>query len=80
MVKAIEYYREGMNTVDDTKRIELMKNILDIAADNLWAIGTVKSLPMYKIANPNLRNIPTEEKAYSRGGDAARIDLWYMSE
>ena len=80
MVEAVEYYRAGMATLDVAERTELMEKILDIAADNLWAIGTVKMLPRFKFANPNLRNIPTGQLAYSRGADAGRMELWFVDE
>ena len=80
MLKAIEYYREAISTVDPKKRKELWRKITDIAADNLWTIGTVKFPGYLKVISPNLENFPTEPKPWDRGGDAGRVELWFFKK
>jgi len=81
MVKAIEYYKKACATSFDLEesRKWFMK-VLDIAADNLWTIGTVKKYPWFYVTSPNLKNFPSVTKPWTRGGDCGRPDLWFFEK
>ena len=47
-------------SVDLEDKIRWGREILDIQADQLWAIGTIGKLPHPVIVNTDLRNVPKE--------------------
>ncbi|SKA60827.1 extracellular solute-binding protein, family 5 Middle [Enterovibrio nigricans DSM 22720] len=56
--KQIELYSELRKTSDKKKQNELMQEIINIAQENFYAIGTVNNLPNTVIVNEKLRNVP----------------------
>ncbi len=56
--KQIELYNQIRTTADKAKQNALMQQIIDIAEDNFFAIGTVNALPSTVIVNDKLRNVP----------------------
>ena len=58
MKKQIELYNQIRTTADKAKQNALMQQIIDIAEDNFFAIGTVNALPSTVIVNDKLRNVP----------------------
>jgi len=76
--EAIRLYREGMVSIDADVLQENWQKIADIAAENLWTIGTVKLPGYYKIYRSNLVNWPTEPVAWDRGGDKGRPEILFI--
>lgn len=56
--KAMEIYREIGLTGDDDEQVRLMMQILDIAADEFYAIGTVLEPNAFGIVTNRMRNTP----------------------
>jgi peptide/nickel transport system substrate-binding protein len=56
--KALQLFDEIRTTADDDKHLDLMKQILDIAADQFYCIGTVLEPNSYGIATNRLKNTP----------------------
>ncbi len=56
--KQIALYKELRITADKAKQNALMQEIVDIAEENFFAIGTVNNLPNTVIVNEKLRNVP----------------------
>ncbi|KXF81541.1 ABC transporter substrate-binding protein [Enterovibrio coralii] len=56
--KQIELYSQLRKTSDKQKQNALMQEIIDIAQENFFAIGTVNNLPNVVIVNEKLRNVP----------------------
>ena len=76
MLRALEAFDKARSTLDPKEQEKWFKVVTDIAADNLWTIGTTKFPGMIKIINPKLRNVPTTFLPWSRG-DWGRPDLWF---
>ena len=59
IIKTRELYDQIVTTVDEEKQIELMRQILDLNAENLWTIG-ISSFPrQLAIVKNDFRNVPT---------------------
>lgn len=56
--EALEYYDAIRETADDEVHLDLMKKILDIAADEFYAIGTVLEPNSYGIVTNRMQNVP----------------------
>jgi peptide/nickel transport system substrate-binding protein len=56
--KAQELYQQIRITADPAKQDELMSQILAIAEEEFWAIGTVTWAPSYGIVQNNFKNVP----------------------
>src|SRR5690606_31036962 len=56
--KQQELYDEMQLTVDKEARIELMKQILDIAAEQFYLIGTSLPPPAYTVVQDSFHNVP----------------------
>ncbi|WP_172294283.1 ABC transporter substrate-binding protein [Pseudoruegeria sp. HB172150] len=56
--KQIELYRELKASADPEKQAELFSQIIDIAQDEFWVIGTVLPAEGYAVAKNNLGNVP----------------------
>jgi peptide/nickel transport system substrate-binding protein len=57
--KQMELYDQIVGTGDAEKQAELMNEILEIAQQEFWAIGTVSITPGYAVCANNLHNAPT---------------------
>lgn len=79
VLEAIEAYWKFNETLDPEERKREMKKITDIAADNLWTIGTLSPQGQLVIYNRKLQNIPTEFLAWFRG-DWGRPMLWFYEK
>ncbi|MBI1296269.1 ABC transporter substrate-binding protein [bacterium] len=53
-------YDQIQVTVDEAKRNELIQQILDIGAEQFWAIGITKYYAGYGIVRNNFKNVPGE--------------------
>jgi len=58
--KVYDLYAQFKGTVDPSKQIELGKQIIKLAADNLWVIGTVGVIPSIPVVKNNFRNVPEQ--------------------
>jgi len=79
MIRALEAYDRARSTLDPQEQEKWFKVVTDIAADNLWCIGTNKHPGYVQIINPKLRNVPQTFHAWHRG-DWGRPDLWYYED
>lgn len=62
----MELYRELRATVDRDQQIAIFGEILEIAREEFYAIGTVPPVGDYGIVKNNLRNVP--ERMVETGG------------
>ncbi len=62
--KGQELYDQLKTTADDEQQKAIMKQILDIAADNFWAMGLTKYYKAYGIRKTNFKNLPQEVWAW----------------
>ena len=56
--KAIEIYDRLNAEGDPTKRMEMFRNIMEIAADNVWHIGFCSPQPSLVVVKNGFRNVP----------------------
>jgi len=63
VAKALDIFDQCWVEVDDKKRVELASQVLDIASDNCWTIGTIQLAQSGMVVKNNFRNVP--EKAVS---------------
>lgn len=61
MHRAIECYEKAVRTTDPARRKELMREITDIAAENVWTINLASAPPKLVVVSNNMRGVP--EKA-----------------
>ena len=80
VLEAIEYYEKAQAATDLEEQQKWFGKVLDIAADNLWTIGTVSlpGFPYVMAINPKLRNYPTTPEGWY-GGDY-RAGLFFYEE
>ena len=76
MLRAIEAFDKARSTLDPKEQEKWFKIVTDIAADNLWVIGTTTYPGRIKVINPKLRNVPMTFLPWHRG-DWGRPDLWF---
>lgn len=76
MLRAIDAYEKARSTLDSQEQKKWFKVVTDIAAENLWTIGTTKYPGHIKVINPRLRNLPQTFLPWHRG-DFGRPDLWF---
>lgn len=79
LLEACELSKKAQATTDLEEQKVYMKRVLDIAADNLWTIGTVSRFGTVMIVNYNLKNVPTSFKIWDRG-DYGLVGLWFYEE
>lgn len=56
--KQFELYRAALATPDDNERDEMFREILNIAQQEFYVLGTTLSLPTYSIKANNFHNVP----------------------
>ena len=66
-LEAAEAYEKAQSTFDPKEQEFWMKKVLDIAADNLWTIGTVNRFGNIVVVNPKMKNVPTTFENWYRG-------------
>ncbi|HDY65557.1 MAG TPA: ABC transporter substrate-binding protein [Phycisphaerae bacterium] len=76
MIRAMEAFDKARSTLDPKEQEKWFKVITEIAADNLWTIGTTKFPGNIMVINPKLRNVPSTFLPWIRG-DWGRPDLWF---
>jgi peptide/nickel transport system substrate-binding protein len=58
MAMALNLFDQAVVETDEDKRVELASQVLDIASENLWAIGTAAFQDHDIVVKNNLRNVP----------------------
>jgi ABC-type dipeptide/oligopeptide/nickel transport system permease component/ABC-type transport system substrate-binding protein len=58
--RGLELYEEIMGQPDRGKQIELFREILKIAAENLWTINVSTPTPVIAVVTDGFRNVPRE--------------------
>ena len=79
MIKAMEAYDKAKSTFDPAEQERWFKVVTDVAADNLWVIGTTKQPGFIKVISPKLRNVPQSFLSWHRG-DWGRPDIWFYED
>jgi len=79
IVEATTAYRKAQASLDPEEQEFYFKEMLDIAADNLWTIGTVTKFGKIVVVSPKLRNIPTSLNVWGRG-DYGSPGTWFYEE
>ncbi len=80
MLRSIQLFDEVLVTGDPEEQARLMREIIAIAADNLWVLGIAPRPPEFAVANTALHNIP------DAFGDSLEVpgvfhpESWYFSE
>ena len=80
VLRAIELYYDAVGTIDNDVRGRKWAEINDIAADNLWTIGTVRNPGYFKVYSSRLANWPTEPRPWDRGGDVGRPEIYFLRD
>jgi len=57
-LKAFEMYDQFRATIDPAKQVEIGKQLVTYAAQQLWVIGTVGAIPSIAVVKNNFRNVP----------------------
>ena len=58
MYESIALYEQAIQTTDKPKQIDLMRRVMDIAAENVWTINIATPPPALVVADATLRNVP----------------------
>jgi peptide/nickel transport system substrate-binding protein len=81
--KQMELYEQVKTTAEDAKQKELMKQLLDIAADQFWIMGVSTPGESYGIVKNNFKNVPKQMYAsgqeYSNPG-ASMPEQYFMQK
>ena len=77
MVEAIDYFNRFQKALDPAEQHRLFSKVLDIAADNLWTIGTIRVPGQLRAVSARTRNVPMKTVGWWRG-DRGRYDTWYF--
>lgn len=56
--RIVEIYREAMTTVDEEKQTDLVKEAVELHAENLWRIGVCSGFDALFLVKNNFRNVP----------------------
>ena len=79
ILEALEHLQKARATLSIEEHKKHWKAILDIAADNLWCIGTLKHPGDIMILAPYMRNVPKTRLSILRG-DMGRRDVWWIDK
>jgi len=80
--KQMDLYLEMVGTGDKARQQELFAEILDIAADQFYVIGTVLPADGYVVASKNLGNVPASQIyswVYPQPGPMETAQLYFMN-
>jgi peptide/nickel transport system substrate-binding protein len=83
IIKDLYNWWDGMNTtLDEEKRLELGKKLLQAQAENIWTIGTVGLAPHPIIVSNKLHNVPKNGYWGWDGRFSAPYhpETWYLKE
>jgi ABC-type transport system substrate-binding protein len=79
MLDAYAAYEAAKTSFDAAEQERYMKEVLDIAADNLWTVGLLTKFGRVMVFNAKLANAPTVNRNWWRG-DKGRPELYYWRE
>jgi peptide/nickel transport system substrate-binding protein len=79
MLDVMDLVAKSKATINIEEQKGYWKKILDVYADNLWGIGTLKHPGDILIVAPYMRNVPNTKLAIGRG-DYGRWDVMYSSQ
>ena len=79
MMKALDHFDQARATLSLEENQKHWKAIMDIAAENLWSIGTLRHPGDLAILAPYMRNVPNTKLSILRG-DWGRQDVWWVEE
>ena len=79
MLDAYAAYDAAKNSFDAAEQERYMKQVLDIAADNLWTVGLLTKFGRVMVFNAKLANVPTVNRNWWRG-DKGRPELYYWKD
>ena len=77
MLEALDHFAKARSALGLAENQKHWKAILDIAAENLWSIGTLKHPGNLAILAPYMRNVPDTRLSILRG-DWGRQDVWWI--
>ena len=77
--EVMEHYNKAKGTLDLEQQKFWFGKVLDIAAENLWTIGTCDRSPGVSVVPPNIVNMPLTPFPWSRG-DAGRMGIFFREE
>ena len=82
MKDSYELYGEISTTLDDDERLEISDEIIEIAKENLWVLGTVEPPPIPMPYSKRLRNIPDGSAVYrwNTRNNVQRAFTWWLDE
>lgn len=80
MRRAMELFDDVLVTGDPDRQAELMRDIIAIAADNLWVLGIAPRPPEFAVANTALRNIPGAFGDSLEAPGVFHPESWYFSQ
>jgi peptide/nickel transport system substrate-binding protein len=58
VARALQLFDEAVAEVDEEKRIALASQVLDIASENVWAVGTYLLAKSFMLVKNSFRNVP----------------------
>ena len=79
VLEALDHFDKARSTLSVEENQKHWKAILDIAADNLWCIGTLRHPGDIAVLAPYMRNVPNTRLSIQRG-DWGRMDVWWIDE
>ncbi|MGQ9630497.1 MAG: hypothetical protein ACUVXI_09315 [bacterium] len=61
--RTIELYEQIQMTVNEDERKRLMREVLELNAENIWTIGITSPAPLPWVVKNNFRNVPDHDFA-----------------
>lgn len=80
MRRAMELFDEVLVSGDPDRQAALMREIIAIAADNVWVLGIAPRPPEFAVANTALRNIPDAFGDSLEAPGVFHPESWYFSQ
>ncbi len=78
LVTVISNYQEIQKTTDPAKRDRLAKEIVDLSAKNIWAIGMVGLTPTFGVVNEKMGNVAEGRNDYDALRNVGVLWPWQM--
>lgn len=79
----VERWRKLLVEPDAEKRLQLKKEIVTTAIENLWVIGTLEANPLILVFNPKMKNVPEGSASLAWDnifGDVYRPETYFFEE
>jgi peptide/nickel transport system substrate-binding protein len=78
--RAMDLFGQILQTGDTAEQTDLMQQIMEIAAANLWVIGIAPRPPEFAIAANTLRNVPESYTDSLESPGVFHPESWYFAE